>query len=35
VLDATGAFGMAVREVSWTRIAAVALVGAGLILSRL
>jgi transporter family-2 protein len=35
VLDATGAFGMAVREVSWTRIAAVGLVGAGLILSRL
>jgi transporter family-2 protein len=35
VLDATGAFGMVVREVSWTRIAAVALVGAGLILSRL
>jgi transporter family-2 protein len=35
VLDAPGAFGMAVREVSWTRIAAVALVGAGLILSRL
>jgi transporter family-2 protein len=26
VLDATGAFGMAVREVSWTRIAAVGLV---------
>jgi transporter family-2 protein len=34
-LDATGAFGMAVREVSWTRLGAVALVGAGLILSRL
>jgi transporter family-2 protein len=35
VLDATGAFGMAVREISWTRIAAVGLVAAGLILSRL
>jgi bacterial/archaeal transporter family-2 protein len=34
-LDAVGAFGMAVREISWTRIAAVGLVGAGLVLSRL
>jgi transporter family-2 protein len=30
-----GAFGMAVRDVSWTRLAVVALVAAGLILSRL
>lgn len=34
VLDAVGAFGMAVRDISWTRIMAVVLVGAGLILSR-
>ena len=34
VLDATGAFGMVVREVSWTRVLAVALVAAGLVLSR-
>ena len=35
VVDATGAFGVAVRDISLTRIAAVALVAAGLILSRL
>ena len=35
VLDATGAFGLEVREISWTRIAAVLLVAAGLVLSRL
>lgn len=35
ILDATGAFGMAVREISPTRVLAVVLVGAGLILSRL
>lgn len=35
LLDATGAFGMAVREISPTRLGAVALVGAGLVLSRL
>ena len=35
LIDATGAFGVAVREVSPTRLAAVALVGAGLVLSRL
>jgi transporter family-2 protein len=34
VIDATGAFGLAVREISPTRLAAVALVGAGLVLSR-
>ena len=33
-LDASGAFGVPVREISWTRIAAVALVAAGLVLSR-
>ncbi len=33
-LDAVGAFGMAVREISWTRILAVVMVGAGLVLSR-
>ena len=35
VLDAVGAFGLQVREISWTRIAAVGLVAAGLVLSRL
>ncbi len=34
ILDATGAFGMAVRDISMTRILAVILVAAGLILSR-
>ncbi|MEJ6393702.1 DMT family transporter [Gymnodinialimonas sp. 2305UL16-5] len=34
-LDAIGAFGLQVREISWTRIAAIALVAAGLVLSRL
>jgi transporter family-2 protein len=33
-LDATGAFGLAVREISMTRVAAVGLVAAGLVLSR-
>ncbi|MEJ6390722.1 DMT family transporter [Gymnodinialimonas ulvae] len=35
LLDAIGAFGLQVREISWTRIAAIALVAAGLVLSRL
>ena len=35
VLDATGAFGLPLREISWTRVLAVAFVAAGLILSRL
>jgi len=35
VIDATGALGMAVREITPTRIAAAGLVGAGLLLSRL
>ena len=35
ILDATGAFGLQVREISWTRMAAVALVAAGLVMSRL
>jgi transporter family-2 protein len=34
VLDAIGAFGLQVRAISWTRIAAVAMVAGGLILSR-
>jgi transporter family-2 protein len=34
-VDAVGAFGVAVHPVSWTRLAAVALVFAGLLLSRL
>ncbi len=35
VLDAVGAFGLQIREISWTRVAAVGLVAAGLVLSRL
>ncbi len=35
VLDATGAFGVQVHGISATRVAAVVLVGAGLVLSRL
>ncbi len=35
VLDAIGAFGLQVREISLTRLAAVGFVGVGLILSRL
>ena len=35
ILDAIGAFGLQVREVSWTRISAVGLVAAGLVLSRI
>ena len=35
VIDATGALGMAVREITPTRIGAAALVAAGLVLSRL
>ncbi|QBY01731.1 DMT family transporter [Rhodophyticola sp. CCM32] len=35
ILDAVGAFGMTMREISWTRLAAVGFVGVGLILSRL
>ncbi len=34
-LDAISAFGFQAREVSWTRLAAVVLVAAGLVLSRL
>jgi transporter family-2 protein len=34
-IDAVGAFGLQVREISWTRIAAVGFVGVGLLLSRL
>lgn len=34
-LDAFGAFGLQVREIGWTRIAAVAMVAGGLVLSRL
>ena len=34
ILDAIGAFGMTVREISWNRVMAVVLVGAGLLLSR-
>ena len=35
VIDATGALGMAVREITPTRLVAAGLVGAGLLLSRL
>lgn len=35
LIDATGALGMAVREISTTRLAAAGLVAAGLLLSRL
>ena len=35
LLDASGAFGLPVKEISLTRIGAVALVAAGLVLSRL
>lgn len=35
LIDATGALGMAVREITPTRLAAAGLVGAGLLLSRL
>ena len=35
IIDATGAFGMAVREITPTRLAAAGLVVAGLLLSRL
>lgn len=34
VLDAVGAFGLQTREISWTRIGAIVLVAAGLVLSR-
>jgi transporter family-2 protein len=34
-IDAMGAFGVQVREISWTRLAAVGFVGVGLLLSRL
>lgn len=34
VIDATGMAGLAVREIGWQRIAAVVLVGAGLVMSR-
>ena len=35
VIDSTGAFGVPVNEIGWQRIAAVLLVGAGLVMSRL
>ena len=35
ILDAIGAFGLAVREISWTRLAAIGFVAVGLVLSRL
>ena len=35
LLDATGAFGIPVHAIDWKRILAVALVGAGVVLSRL
>ena len=34
VLDYIGAFGIAARDLSWTRLTAALLVGAGVILSR-
>jgi transporter family-2 protein len=34
-IDAVGGFGLAVREIGWTRIAAVGFVAVGLVLSRL
>jgi bacterial/archaeal transporter family-2 protein len=34
VLDATGAFGLSVREIGWQRLLAVLLVASGLVLSR-
>jgi bacterial/archaeal transporter family-2 protein len=34
IIDATGAFGMSVREIGWQRLLAVALVTVGLVLSR-
>ncbi len=34
ILDATGAFGLVAREVSWPRLAGVLLVAGGLVLSR-
>lgn len=35
VIDKTGAFGVPVREISWQRVTAILLVGAGLVMSRL
>ncbi|MAS08402.1 MAG: amidophosphoribosyltransferase [Ahrensia sp.] len=35
VIDSTGAFGVPVNEIGWQRIAAILLVGAGLVMSRL
>ncbi|MBY4894855.1 DMT family transporter [Rhodobacteraceae bacterium N5(2021)] len=34
ILDAVGAFGLQVRDISWTRILAVVMVAGGLLLSR-
>ena len=34
IIDTTGAFGLAVREISATRLLAIGLVAAGLVLSR-
>jgi len=33
-IDAVGAFSLPVREIGWTRLAAVAMVAGGLVLSR-
>lgn len=35
VIDKTGAFGVPVTEISWQRMAAIVMVGAGLVMSRL
>lgn len=35
LIDRAGAFGLPVREITWQRVAAVAMVGAGLVMSRL
>ena len=35
VIDSTGAFGVPVNEISWQRMFAILLVGAGLVMSRL
>lgn len=35
IIDSTGAFGVPVNEIGWQRIAAIVLVGVGLVMSRL
>ena len=35
IIDSTGAFGVPVNEIGWQRIAAIVLVGTGLVMSRL